>query len=192
MKIAVLSSSGGTNLQSLIDAKKRGDLKVKIACLITNKFYCGAVEKAQVAGIPVHFIDPEDKSREEFDREVMETLDLYGVDLIVLGGYMRIIGSKMIQRYKNRILNVHPSLLPKFAGGMDMDVHRAVIEAGVKETGMTIHIVTDKLDAGPIVCQKKVAVSPDDTPGTLKAKVQELEKIWYPLAVQNFADGKFP
>ena len=186
MKIAFLSSTRGTNLQSFIDAKKAGAFKPEIACLITNMAECGAVEKARTAGIPVHFIDPTDKNREHFDREVMKVLEPYGVDLIVLGGYMRIIGFEMIRRYQNHILNIHPSLLPKFAGGMDNNVHQAVLDAGEKETGMTIHIVTEELDSGRIVCQKKVAVDPTDTPETLKAKVQELEKIWYPLVVQKF------
>lgn len=179
MKIAFLSSMRGTNLQSFIDAG------VSIACLVTDKADCGAVKKAQAAEIPVHTIDPKGKTREQFDREVMAALEPHQVDLIVLGGYMRIIGPEMVKRYEGRILNIHPSLLPKFAGGMDADVHKAVLEAGERETGMTIHLVTDAVDAGPIVCQKKVAVSPDDTPETLKAKVQALEKEWYPKVVQD-------
>jgi folate-dependent phosphoribosylglycinamide formyltransferase PurN len=103
---------------------------------------------------------------------------------------MRIIGANMVQRYRGRILNVHPSLLPKFAGGMNLDVHQAVIDAGEMETGMTIHLVTDDLDEGPIVCQKSVAVEESDTADTLRDKVQALEKKWYPKVVQDFADGK--
>lgn len=188
MKIAFLSSTRGTNLQSFVEAKQAGVFTLEIACLITNIADCGAVKRAQAAEIPVHIIDPTGKSREAFDHEMMAALEKYGVDLVVLGGYMRLIGSEMVRCYQNRILNVHPSLLPKFAGGMDIDVHKAVLEAGEKETGMTIHIVTEALDGGPIVCQKKVRVEPEDTPETLKAKVQALEKEWYPKVVQDFAN----
>ncbi|MFH0820328.1 MAG: phosphoribosylglycinamide formyltransferase [Candidatus Peregrinibacteria bacterium] len=191
MKIAFFASTRGTNLQSFIDAKAAGKMpKVDVACLVTDKADCGAVEKANTAGILVHAIDPKGKTREQFDREAMAILEQYGVDLIVLGGYMRIIGAEMVQRYKNRILNVHPSLLPKFGGGMDADVHKAVLDAGEKETGMTIHLVTEQLDAGPIVLQKKVAVDSSDTPETLRAKVQSLEKEWYPWEVEQIAEGK--
>ncbi|MFH1012324.1 MAG: phosphoribosylglycinamide formyltransferase [Candidatus Peregrinibacteria bacterium] len=190
-KVAVLASTNGTDFQAMIDAKNRGELaNVQMTCLVTNVADCGAIFKAKDVPIPVHFVDPAGKSREEFDRAVLRVLDRHQVDLVVLVGYMRIIGPAMIARYKNRILNVHPSLLPKFGGGMNLDVHQAVLDAGEKETGMTIHVVTDQLDAGPIVCQKSVAVSSDDTPETLKTKVQALEKEWYPKVVQDFADGK--
>jgi len=190
-KVAVLASTNGTDFQAMIEAKRAGTLRVELACLITNVSNCGAVEKAEAAGIPVHFVDPQEKSREDYDREVMKVLEPYALDLVVLVGYMRILGAELVQRYQNRILNVHPSLLPKFAGGMNLDVHRAVLEAGEKETGMTIHLVTDQVDAGPIVCQKRVAVSPEDTPETLKTKVQALEKEWFPKTIQLFADSVF-
>lgn len=190
-KVAVLASTRGTNFQSLIDAKKAGVLKddVEIACLITNK-ECGAIEKAKAANIPSHIVDAKGKTRETFDTEVMKILDSYQVDLIVLGGYMRIIGAEMVNRYKNRIINIHPSLLPKYGGGMNLDVHKAVLEAGEKETGMTIHLLNEEVDTGPIVLQKTCSVNPDDTPDTLKSRVQALEKEWYPKVVQMFADGE--
>ena len=191
-KVAVLASTRGTNFQSLIDAKKTGVLKdnVEICCLVTNKADCGAMEKAKSAGIPVYAIDSQGKSREEFDREVMHALDQYTPDLLVLGGYMRIIGKEMVNAYQNRMINIHPSLLPKYGGGMNLDVHRAVLEAGEKETGMTIHLLDEDVDTGPIVLQKSCPVDPSDTPETLKDKVQALEKEWYPKVVQMFADGK--
>ena len=189
-KIAVLSSTNGTNFQSLLDAQSRGELMVDICCLITNKADCGAAQKAKNANVPVYFIDPQDKSRDEFDLEVMQVLDQYGVDLIVLGGYMRIIGNEMVGRYRNRIINIHPSLLPKFGGGMDLDVHQAVIDANEKETGMTIHFIDEGVDTGQIILQKTAPVSPGDTSETLKNKVQTLEKEWYPKVVQMFADGE--
>lgn len=191
MKVAVLASTNGTNFQSLIDAKKSGVLKdnVEISCLITNK-ECGAIDKAKAADIPFHTIGQKGKSREEFDREVMEVLDQYGVDLVVLGGYMRIVGTEMIKRFQNRMINVHPSLLPKHGGGMNLDVHRAVIDAGEKETGMTIHLLDEGVDTGAIVLQKSCMVGPTDTPESLKEKVQAMEKEWYPKVVQLFADSK--
>jgi phosphoribosylglycinamide formyltransferase-1 len=191
-KVAVLSSTNGTNFQSLLDAKKSGVLKdnVEIACLVTNKADCGAAEKAKVNDIPVHFVDTKGKTREEFDAEVMIILGKYNIDLVVLGGYMRIISKLMVNKYKNRMINVHPSLLPRYGGGMNLGVHRAVIDAGEKETGMTIHILDEGVDTGPIVLQRSCPVDPDDTPEALKDRVQALEREWYPKVVQMFADGK--
>lgn len=190
--IAVFSSTGGTNFQSLIDAKAEGKLKenVNLCCLLTNKETCGAVQKAQAVGIPIIFIDPAGKSRTEFDREAMQALEEFHPDLIVLGGYMRIIGEEMVAQFKNKIINVHPSLLPKFSGGMNMDVHKAVIEAGETQSGMTIHLVDEGVDTGAIVLQKSCPVLPEDTPDDLKNRVQSLEKEWYPEVVQWFADDR--
>lgn len=185
-KVAVFASTRGTNLQSLLDARLRA---VQIACLVTDKAACGAAEKARKAGIPVHFIDPAGKDRAAFDREAMATLRPYGIDLVVLGGYMRIVGPEMVRAYAGRIINIHPSLLPKHTG-MDLDVHRAVLLAGDTETGMTVHLVDEGVDTGAIILQKSVPVLPGDTPETLKNKVQALEKEWYPRVVQDFADGK--
>lgn len=190
-KISVLSSTNGTNFQSILDAKERGELSdVEVCCLITNKADCGAAQKARDNGIKVYYFSSKEMTREAFDMAVMDTLDYFGVDLVVLGGFMRILGPAICERYKNRIINIHPSLLPKFSGGMDTDVHQAVIDAGEKETGMTIHVVTKDVDAGQIILQKSVEVSPDDTPETLKEKVQTLEKEWYPKAIQMFANGE--
>lgn len=192
-KVAILSSTRGTNFQSLIDAKKSGIIKdnVELSCLISNKLDCGAIDKAEAVGIPAYFIDPkEKKTREEFDEAVVKILESHDVDLIVLGGYMRIISAPMVEKYRNRIINIHPSLLPKFGGGMDLDVHQAVIDAKEKETGMTIHFVDENVDSGKIVLQKSCKVLPDDTSDNLKGRVQDLEKEWYPKVVQMFADGE--
>ena len=190
-KVAVLASTNGTNFQSFLDAQKSEILKdnVEIVCLVTNK-ECGAIEKAKSANISYHIVDQTDKTREEFDKEVMKVLDEYQPDLLVLGGYMRIISNDMVDKYRNRIINIHPSLLPKHGGGMDVSVHQAVIDAGEKETGMTIHLIDEGVDTGPIVLQKSCPVDQSDTPETLKDKVQALEKEWYPKVIQMFADGK--
>ncbi len=192
-KIAFLSSTNGTNLQSFIDAQKAGQLpNVDICCLITDKSLCGAAEKARAAGIKVYFIDPKPVNRETYDQSVADTLAYFDVDLVVLGGYMKILGPVVVEKYRGRILNVHPSLLPKNAGGMNLNVHQAVLDAGDSETGMTIHQVTEKLDGGEIILQKSVAVEPGDTAESLKEKVQTLEKEWYPKVVLAMANGQDP
>ncbi|MBU0706275.1 phosphoribosylglycinamide formyltransferase [Patescibacteria group bacterium] len=192
-KIAILSSTNGTNLQSFIDARDRGELEgVEICCLITDKAMCGAADKARAAGIKVYFIDPKPVSRETYDQSIADTLAFFDVDLVVLGGYMKILGPAVVEKYRGRILNVHPSLLPKFAGGMNLSVHQAVLDAGETETGMTIHQVTEVVDGGEVILQKKVAVEPGDTAESLKDKVQALEKEWYPKVVKALAEGRDP
>lgn len=192
-KIAILSSTNGTNFQSFIDARDRGELpNIEICCLITDKALCGAAQKARDAKIKVYFIDPEPVTRETYDQSVADTLAYFNVDLVVLGGYMKILGPSILERFKGKILNIHPSLLPKFAGGMNKSVHQAVLDAGEKETGMTIHFVNEVVDGGEIVLQKKVTVDPIDTVDTLKARVQALEKEWYPKVVVALSQGRNP
>jgi len=192
-KIAILSSTNGTNLQSFIDAQGSGEHEgIEICCLITDKAMCGAGDKARAAGIKVYFIDPKPVDRQTYDQSVADTLAYFDVDLVVLGGYMKIIGAPVLEKFKGKILNVHPSLLPKFAGGMNLNVHQAVLDAGETESGMTIHQVTEIVDGGEIVLQKKVAVEPGETVESLKDKVQALEKEWYPKVVKALADGKDP
>ncbi len=190
-KIAVLASTRGTNFQSIIDAVKNGSLKnVKIVLLITNDLESMSITKAKKAGIPAFCIFKDDRTREEYDREIDKVLNRNGgVDLIVLGGWMRLLSPWFVNKYKNRIINIHPSLLPKYPG-MDMDVHQAVIDAGESETGMTIHLVNEAMDEGQIVLQKKIPVEKYDTAKKLKKKVQKLEKEWYPKVIQMFIDGK--
>lgn len=188
-KIAVLASTNGTDFQAIIDEVAEGTLPVKIAGLFTNRSQCGAVDKARKAGIPVFAFSTKGKSREVFDTKMIEKLQDLAVDLIVLVGYMRILSDKFVQAFPNRIINVHPSLLPKFAGGMDGNVHEEVIKAGETETGMTIHLVTEEVDGGKILCQKSCKVLPTDTAETLKNRVQNLEKNWYPRVIEDFAKG---
>lgn len=190
-KIAFLSSTGGTNFQSFIDAKKRGGLpEVEICCLITDKALCGAAQKAREAGVKVYFYDTTVLSKEAFQQSILDTLDYFAVDMVVLGGFMRILSPEIVEKYRGKIVNVHPSLLPKHAGGMNLNVHQAVLDAGEAETGMTIHLVDEGVDTGKIIFQKSVAVTPGDTAETLKAKVQELEKEWYPKVVEGMLRGE--
>lgn len=190
-KIAVLSSTSGTNLKSIIDAIDAGTLTgVEIACLITNDIEAGCIAKAEKANIPSYCIFKENRTREEYDKEIDKVLNYFDhIDLIVMGGWMRLVSPWFVEKYKDKILNVHPSLLPKHPG-MDMDVHQTVIDSGDKESGMTIHFVDEGIDTGPIIVQKKVEVKPYDTAKKLKKKVQPLEIEWYPKVIQWFADGK--
>ena len=190
LKIGVLASTRGTDLQGIIDAINSGKLKdVEIVCVIANK-ECGALEKAKNAGIEAILIPSKGKEREEFDREVAAELDKRGVDLILLIGYMRYLSPWFVHKYENKIMNVHPSLLPAFAGGMDLNVHKAVLDWGVKVTGCTIHFVDEGADTGPIIIQKTVPVEENDTEETLKQKVQALEKEAFIEAIELFRDGR--
>lgn len=192
-RIAVLASTRGTDLQAIIDEIKTGNMPgIELACVISNKKDCLALKRAKEQGFEIYFVDPEGKTREAFDEEMTKILDTKKVDLIVLVGYMRILSSAFVRKFKKRIINIHPALLPKF-GGKDLfgnNVHEAVLKAGEKETGMTIHFVDKGVDTGKIILQKKILIEPTDTPETLKKKVQTLEKKWYPEVIRCFADGK--
>lgn len=190
-KIAFLSSTGGTNLQSFIDAKNRGELKdVEISCLITDKALCGAAQKARDAKIKVYFYDTKVLSKEAFQQSILDTLDFFQVDLVVLGGFMRILSPSIIEKYRGKILNIHPGLLPKHGAIYGNAVHQSVLDSGDKETGMTIHLVDEGVDTGKIIFQKSVPVDSLDTVETLKAKVQDLEKEWYPKVVEGMLKGE--
>lgn len=191
-RIAILASTRGTDLQAIIDEIKAGRLKAEIACVVSNKKNCMALERAKTHGIKTHFVDPKELSRIEFDREMVKILKAEKVELIVLVGYMRILTPYFVGEFKGKIINVHPALLPKF-GGKDFygaNVHEAVLAAGEKETGMTIHFVEEGVDTGKIILQKTCPVLPNDTPETLKERVQALEREWYPKVIQNIADEK--
>lgn len=189
-RIAVLASTKGTDLQAIIDEMKEGKMSgIELACVISNKRDCYALERAKVQGYKTYFINPKGKTREEFDLEVAEILEKEKVDLIVLVGYMRILSQKFVRKFKNKIINIHPALIPKFCGKnfFGANVHEAVLKAGEKETGMTIHYVDEGVDTGKIILQKKVRVDPNDTAETLKSKVQALEKKWYPKVIRQLA-----
>lgn len=189
-KIAVLASTKGTDLQAIIDEMKSGKMPgIELAVVISNKEDCYALQRAKEQGYKTIFIDPEGKTREEFDQEMAKILEENNIDLIVLVGYMRILSTAFVRKFKNRIINVHPALIPKFCGKdfFGSNVHEAVLAAGEKETGMTIHFVDEGVDTGKIILQKKCHVEPSDTPETLKEKVQALEKKCYPEVIRNLA-----
>lgn len=155
-------------------------LITEIKLVISNKSDAYILERAKAHGIPTRFVNPRDaegklKKREDYDQEVIAALEEgEGVDLILMIGYMRIVSSLFVNHFRERIYNVHPSLLPDFAGGMDLDVHKAVIDSGALHTGCTVHIVTEEVDSGPIIVQKRCAVVEGETTDSLKAKVQQL------------------
>lgn len=192
-RIAVLASTRGTDLQAIIDEMQARRMKgVELSVVVSDQEKCEALERAKAEGFDTVFVDPEGKTREEFNQEVMAILDEKDVDLVCLVGFMRILSAEFVNHYKWRLINVHPSLLPKHGGKgfIGNKVHEAVLQSGDKKTGMTIHFVTEDCDAGPIIHQEEVDVDPDDTVETLRGKVQKLEKTWYPKIITWLQHGK--
>ena len=175
IRLAVLGSTRGTNLTAINDAITRRKLDAEIEIVLSNKPDALILERAREYRLRAQFMDSAGLSREEYDKRVSAALRSYDVQLLVLIGYMRILSADFVREWQGKIINVHPSLLPAFAGKMDLDVHQAVLAAGVTETGCTVHYVTEEVDAGPILLQKKCAVQPGDSAESLKARVQQLE-----------------
>lgn len=175
IRLGVLGSTKGTDLQAILDAISKKILKARVSLVISNNKNAYILKRAKNYNIPNYYISHESLSRKNFDSLVAKELKKYKVDLILLIGFMRILSKEFCLEWKDKILNVHPSLLPKYAGGMDSNVHEEVLKNKDLETGCTIHFVTEKLDAGPILVQKRCAVEKNDTPLTLKEKVQVLE-----------------
>ncbi|MCX6785745.1 MAG: phosphoribosylglycinamide formyltransferase [Candidatus Komeilibacteria bacterium] len=176
LNLAVFASTKGTDLQAIIEARQKEELaNVDLKFVLSDKKDCYALERARLNGVKTYFIDPKNKQREEFDGECLKICQAEQIDLILLIGYMRIITKVLIEPYQNKIINIHPSLLPKYPG-MDLDVHAEVLKNQEKQTGCTLHYVTEDLDAGPIILQEKVSISENETPETLKTKVQAKEQ----------------
>ncbi len=190
-RIAVLASGSGTDLQSILDACGSGQIPGTVAVVISNNHDAFALERGRKHGAEALFIDHRGKTRADHEHEISDAIKARNIDLIVLAGYLRIFTSYFPQKYKNKIINIHPALLPKYGGkGMHgMNVHKAVIASGDKESGCSVHLVTSEVDGGAIVGQMKVSVLPDDTPETLQARILETEHILLPLVVQWFAEG---
>lgn len=184
--LGVIGSTRGTAMQAVIDAIEAGTLHAKISLVVSNKKDAGILERATKHGIENVYISSTGLSREEYDHKVCAALEQYGVQLVLMIGYMRIVSSVFIDKYRNKCMNVHPSLLPDFAGGMDLQVHTDVIKAGKTKSGCTIHFVTEKVDGGPIVLQEECAVEDGETPESLKAKVQLLEGAAFCKAVEMY------
>ena len=194
LNIAVLVSGGGTNLQALIDAQNRREIPGgRIVCVVSSKAGVYALERARAAGIPGEVVARKGLTPEQFDEALTQTLQKYQADLVVLAGFLSILGKKMLDVYQNRMINVHPSLIPSFCGSgyYGLRVHEAALARGVKVTGATVHFVNDIPDGGPIILQKAVEVQEGDTPETLQRRVME-QAEWklLPKAVSLFCDGR--
>ena len=175
IRLGVLGSTRCTDLQAILDASQNDTLDAEVVVVISNRNKSYILERARHHNISDVFVSQKGKTRDEFDREITATLLQHGADLVLLIGFMRILSAEFCQKWHDRILNVHPSLLPKYAGGMDNDIHEEVLRNGDVETGCTIHFVTEEVDAGPILIQKKCTVAEKDTVESLKTKVQQLE-----------------
>jgi phosphoribosylglycinamide formyltransferase-1 len=199
LRIGVLASGRGSNLQAIIDAIEAGTLTATIALVLSNKADARAVERARRHEIPAVFVDAKpfstpstdakDKqaAREAYDRAVLDVLKRHEVELIILAGYMRIVTPVLISAYPHRIMNIHPSLLPSFPG---LDVQKKALDWGVKIAGCTVHFVTEGIDEGPIIMQAAVPVLEGDTAETLAARILVEEHKIYPRAIQLFAEGR--
>jgi len=195
LRIVVCVSGGGTNLQALIDSIESGQVTdTEIVRVISNNKNAYALERAANHGIEGICISPKDfTDRDAFNEAFLQAVDQVSPDLVVLAGFLVVIPEMMIQKYRNRILNIHPSLIPSFCGTgyYGLKVHEKVLERGVKVTGATVHFVDEGTDTGPIVLQKAVEVQPGDTPQILQKRVmEEAEWILLPTAVQLYAQGK--
>ena len=189
MKIAVLGSTRGTDLQYIIDAIENDQLKgIEIAIVISNKEHSGILELARNHDIEAIHLSPKEKEKEAYDQEINKILEEKKVELILLIGYMKILSKEFVQKWEKKIINVHPSLLPKFAGNMDLDVHQAVLDSNEKESGMTIHYVDETVDGGEIILQKKCDIEPGETADTLKQKVQKLEGEGFVEVLKKFSN----
>ena len=188
LKVGVLISGRGSNLQALIDACAATDFPAEITLVISNKADAYGLERARAAGIPTTIINHKDfPDREAFDRAMDSELRAAGVQLICLAGFMRLLSPWFAEEWRDRLINIHPSLLPKFKG---LNTHEAAIAADEKTHGATVHFVRPELDDGPIILQASVPVLADDTPETLAARVLEQEHIIYPRAVRLYAEGR--
>ena len=185
--IGVISSGRGENLRHILEAVRSGYLPVEVRLVLADQREAGALKIARDYGVECLFIDPAGLTREEYDQKLAQALDKAGVDLVVLTGYMRIFSPGFVRNYKNRILNIHPALLPSFRG---VNAFKQALDYGVKWTGTTIHLVDEEVDHGPIVYQVPVPVEDGDTYESLKARVQMAEFEAYPKAIKVFIEGR--
>ena len=187
-RLVVLISGSGSNLQAIIDACARGEIKAEIAAVISNKADAYGLERAKNAGIQTCVLSHKDfDSREAYDAELMDIIDNFEPNLVVLAGFMRILTPSLVQKFKGKMLNIHPSLLPKYQG---LNTHQRAIDAKDDVHGVSVHFVTEELDGGPVVLQAKVPVLENDTAETLAQRVHQQEHIIYPLVVKWFSEQR--
>lgn len=186
--IVVLVSGNGTNLQAIIDACETSMNDGKVTAVFSNKATAYGLERGKKAGAAAVFVDPKAyETREAYDRALMQQIDEYAPDLIVLAGFMRILSSEFVRHYLGRMINIHPSLLPKYPG---LNTYQRAIHAGDEEHGTSVHFVTEQLDGGPVILQAKVPIFDEDTVDTLTDRVQTQEHRIYPLVVQWFVEDR--
>ena len=193
MNLGFLASHGGSNMQAILDGCADGRIKAKPAVLICNNPGAQAIERAKKAGMPAIVLNRKSHpDPEALDAAIRDTLQQAKVDLVILAGYMKKIGPKVLDTFKNRIVNIHPALLPRFGGqGMyGMNVHEAVVSSGEHESGATVHLINEIYDEGPILQQLRVPVLPEDTPETLQARVLSQEHLLYPDTIAKIASGE--
>ncbi|EHG6150152.1 phosphoribosylglycinamide formyltransferase [Escherichia fergusonii] len=188
MNIVVLISGNGSNLQAIIDACKVNKIKGTVRAVFSNKADAFGLERAREAGIPTHVLSANDfANRDAFDKQLIAEIDNYTPDVVVLAGFMRILSPIFVEHYAEKLLNIHPSLLPKYPG---LHTHRQALENGDKEHGTSVHFVTDELDGGPVILQARVPVFAGDTEDDVTARVQTQEHAIYPLVISWFVDGR--
>ena len=184
----VLISGSGSNLQALIDACESGLIDGRISAVISNKADAYGLVRAETANIPTHTLSHKSfASREEYDVELAKLIESHNPDLVVLAGFMRILTANFVQKFGGKMLNIHPSLLPKYQG---LNTHQRALDAGDKVHGVSVHFVTEELDGGPVVCQATIDVTSEDTAETLAQRIHKKEHIIYPLVVDWFCKGK--
>lgn len=187
-RCVVLISGSGTNLQALIDARDRGQLGGDLVAVISNRADARGLERATTAGITATVLDHQAfDGRDAYDSALAATIDSHRPDLVILAGFMRILTAAFVERYRGRLINIHPSLLPDFKG---LHTHRRVLDSGASRHGCSVHFVTPELDGGPVIARASLAVTADDTPDSLAARVQVLEHMLYPRCVRLFLEGR--
>lgn len=188
MNIAVFASGSGTNFQAIIDNVKNGYINANISLLVSDNKDAYAIKRARESGVEAFILSPKDfKNREDYDKAIVKKLKGKNIGLVILAGYMRLVSPYFIKQYRNKILNIHPALLPSFKGTHGV---RDALKYGVKITGSTVHFVDEELDHGPIVLQEAVAVADNDTEESLHSKVHQKEYEIYPKAIKLFVEGK--
>lgn len=187
-RLVILISGRGSNMRSIIEAINHQQLDARVAAVISNRPDAAGLEYASSQSIPTKIVDHKAfEDRESFDRALAQQIDEFKPDYVILAGFMRILTAEFVEHYQNKLINIHPSLLPKFKG---LDTHQRAIDAGEKEHGASVHFVTAELDDGPVIMQAKVQVMPDDSAQTLAARVLEQEHQLYPAAIQKLVNVK--
>ena len=193
LKLGVLVSGGGSNLQAIIDTSESGYLPAEVVVVISSKEGVYALERAKIHNIPSTVVIPKDfKSQKEYEDALIKILASYDVDLVILAGFIKVLSPHFVKAFQRRIMNIHPSLIPSFCGDgfYGEKVHKAVLDYGVKITGVTVHFVDEGTDTGPIILQRAIYVKESDTPETLAARVLQEEHKIYPEAIKLYAESK--